>query len=172
MTVPAPRRFLTIWAAAASAAGLAACVGGSQVGAASAVGTTDRAPTVPVLSTSAPACPKKQISTIDTEDCGLRDLAKLNRMINVVARSVFARLRARDQLTHRFDTGFPADYGRQQFVAGERAWLGYRNAFCRSEGNVAEGGTAAGIYSVYCEVSVDSQHLKDLKAFDRALGPH
>jgi uncharacterized protein YecT (DUF1311 family) len=168
----AARNLLATILLAACFFGLTTCAHGSHGLTTSRVGETTSSLTLPVLGSSSPTCPKKQISTIDTEDCGLRTVAMLNRKINRLARLIFARLRASDELTHRTDHGFPADYGRQEFIDGERTWLRYRNAFCRSEGNAAEGGTAAGIYIVYCEASVDAQHVRDLKAFDKALGQH
>ena len=127
---------------------------------------------VPVLDTTSFPCPLTQVSTVDIEQCGQRKIATLNRQINARAKAIFARLRFSDEITHRFNHAFPADYGRRMFIAGERAWLRYRDAYCRSEGNIAEGGTAAGIHTVYCEVSVTAQHVKDLTAFDKALQQH
>jgi uncharacterized protein YecT (DUF1311 family) len=125
-----------------------------------------------VLDTSSAPCPAKHFSTLDIERCEQQKIVMLNRRINALAKAIFARLRAGDEITHRFDHAFPIDGARREFIAGEAAWLTYRNAFCRSEGNTAEGGTAAGIYSAYCAASLAAQHVKDLAAFKKALAPH
>ena len=172
MRSPTGTALLAISLVALCSAGLAACGGAGHPTATSTTRSKTRPLAAPVLDVTSFPCPAKQVSTIDIERCEERKIAMLNRRINALGRVIFARLRAADEITHRFDHSFPVDYGRRAFISGEQAWLRYRNAFCRSEGNIAEGGTAAGIDSVYCEASIDAQHVKDLTAFYKALGPH
>ena len=54
---------------------------------------------------------------------------------------------------------------RGDLIAGHKAWLSYRHAFCQSESDVFEGGTEAGVLFAICEASINSEHVKDLKTF-------
>jgi uncharacterized protein YecT (DUF1311 family) len=117
-------------------------------------------------------CPAKQVSTLDIEGCQEHEIVRFDRRIDALAKTIFARLRASDEITHQSDHSVPVDYARRAFSSGEAAWLVYRNAFCASEENVYEGGTAAGIVGASCTVSVDEQHVKDLTSFLRDLERH
>jgi uncharacterized protein YecT (DUF1311 family) len=117
-------------------------------------------------------CPAKQLSTLDIEGCEEHKIVTLDHRIDALAKAIFTRLRASDVITHQTDPSAPADYARRAFVAGEAAWLTYRNAFCASEGNVYEGGTAAGIQAAYCTDAVNAQHVKDLTGFLQELRKH
>jgi hypothetical protein len=59
--------------------------------------------------------------------------------------------------------------GRRKFLAGETAWLVYRQASCNSVADVYRGGTAQPLAFGACVVSRNRQHLKELAGFEGFL---
>ena len=53
-----------------------------------------------------------------------------------------------------------------------RAWLGYRGADCFSMSDMFEGGTEAGAVDAQCVAGRNTQRLRDLRCFHRALLQH
>jgi uncharacterized protein YecT (DUF1311 family) len=102
-------------------------------------------------------CPPKPKTTRDFEGCAEERIVRTDRAINERAKAIFSRLRSRAA----------AD----RFVRGERAWLRYRQAACRSRADVYEGGSAAGVVFAECVATKNAAHLKELTAFERALRP-
>jgi uncharacterized protein YecT (DUF1311 family) len=101
-------------------------------------------------------CPAGQPSTtLALEGCAEQAILHLDTAINAAAAAILPRLYDR-----------PA---RLRFVAGERAWLVYRNAFCTSQADVYEGGSEAPVAAATCMRSVDAAHLSALTAFRKAL---
>ena len=74
-----------------------------------------------------------------------------DKTLNGLNQSIFSKL---------FD-----NRARRDLIAGHKAWLAYRHAFCQSESDVFEGGTEAGVLFATCEAQVNSEHVKDLKTF-------
>ena len=92
-----------------------------------------------------PCPPKpKPKSMLDLEGCAQHRILESDRAINKLVRKIF---RSRSSAASR-----------ERFVRGERAWLTYRRAVCKSRADVYEGGSAAGLVFVTCVV-------------DRNLGP-
>jgi uncharacterized protein YecT (DUF1311 family) len=90
-------------------------------------------------------------STIEQEGCAEQQILKTDQQINGLNRTVFTKL--------------ADDAARRRFVAGHRAWLKYRHAYCLSLSDVFEGGTDAAVVDATCVAGVNTQHVKDLKAF-------
>ncbi len=95
-------------------------------------------------------------STVDEEGCAEQQILRSDETIDVLNESIFAKL-----------AGDPA---RRRFIAGHKAWIAYRHAYCLSLSDVFEGGTEAGVIDADCVASVNSQHVRDLRGFLGDLG--
>lgn len=95
-------------------------------------------------------------TALQQEGCAEQQILRSDKTINGLNQSIFGKL---------FD-----NQARRDLIAGHKAWLGYRHAFCQSESDVFEGGTEAGVLFALCEASVNSEHVKDLKTFLADLG--
>ncbi|MGH2884964.1 MAG: lysozyme inhibitor LprI family protein [Solirubrobacteraceae bacterium] len=89
--------------------------------------------------------------------CAEQQILSSDKQINALNKAVFGK---------PFDAA-----ARRRFIAGHNAWLAYRRAYCLSASDVFEGGTAAGVIDATCTASVNSQHVKNLKAFLADFGP-
>jgi uncharacterized protein YecT (DUF1311 family) len=105
-----------------------------------------------------PKSPPARDSTIGMEGCEEHTIVKSDAKIDTLARQIFGQL--------------ADDPARRRFVAGEKAWLAYRGAFCNSQSDIFEGGTAAVTEYAGCVVHQNAQHVKDLTGFHSDLGPH
>ena len=103
-------------------------------------------------------CPKNPQSTLDLEGCAEHRILRTDAAINARVKTIFVLL-GRDRTVA----------AQARFVRGERAWLAYRRAVCDSRSDVFEGGTLAGLAAANCVADANVAHLKDLRAFERAL---
>ena len=103
-------------------------------------------------------CPSHPQTTLELEGCAEHRILKSDAAINARVKTIFVLL-GKDRSV--------AAQGR--FVRGERAWLAYRRALCNSRADVFEGGTLAGLVAANCVAGANAAHLKDLRAFERAL---
>jgi uncharacterized protein YecT (DUF1311 family) len=110
-------------------------------------------PFTPLPCTGAPG----HRTTLEMEGCVEQRILASDGKIDALNVAIFGRL---------FDAA-----ARRRFIAGHNAWLTYRRAYCLSASDVFEGGTAAGVVYADCVAGVNSEHVKDLKAFRAALGP-
>jgi uncharacterized protein YecT (DUF1311 family) len=85
------------------------------------------------------------------EGCTEQQILRSDKQIDALSQTIFGKL---------FDGA-----ARRRFVAGHNAWLAYRHAYCLSVSDVFEGGSEAGVIDADCTAAVNSQHVKDLKAF-------
>jgi uncharacterized protein YecT (DUF1311 family) len=92
------------------------------------------------------------------EGCQEHLILASDTAINRLAGQIFARL-----------ADNPA---RRGFLAGEKAWLAYRAAYCKGRSDIFEGGTGAVTEYAGCVVHVNAAHAKDLTEFRGDLGPH
>jgi uncharacterized protein YecT (DUF1311 family) len=95
-------------------------------------------------------------TTLETEGCAEQQILRSDKRIDALNQTIFGKL---------FDGA-----ARRRFIAGHNAWLAYRHAYCLSVSDVFEGGTEAGVVDADCTAAVNSQHVKDLKAFLAAFG--
>ena len=116
-------------------------------------GTALKPPVIHEVFTPLP-CPKHQVSTLDIEGCLEQAILKTDRTINADARAIFNRLR-------------PS--ARASFVAGEQAWLRYRNLSCVAEASKYAGGTAAGVVAAGCTADRSRVHVQELAAMLKEL---
>ncbi|HEY4348824.1 MAG TPA: lysozyme inhibitor LprI family protein [Gaiellaceae bacterium] len=105
-----------------------------------------------------PTSPSRRDSTIGMEGCQEHMIVASDARIDALAKQIFGQL--------------ADDPARRRFVAGEKAWLAYRSAFCNSQSDIFEGGTGAPVEFAGCVVHVNAQHVKDLTEFHGDLGPH
>lgn len=94
-------------------------------------------------------------STLQLEGCALQQILRSDKQIDGLNRKIFSAL--------------PSDSARRDLIAGHRAWLAYRKAYCLSVSDVFQGGTAAGVVAADCAASVNSQHVSNLKTFLKDL---
>jgi uncharacterized protein YecT (DUF1311 family) len=103
-------------------------------------------------------CPRSKAqseTTIGIEGCQEQTIVGSDRKIDALAKLILPRL---------------SDSAAQnRFVTGERAWLAYRTAFCNSQSDIYEGGSAAPLAFASCVITVNSQHLEALTAFHKNL---
>ena len=96
-------------------------------------------------------------TTLEMEGCAERQILSSDKRIDALNQSIFGKL---------FDAA-----AQRRFIAGHNAWLAYRRAYCLSASDVFEGGTEAGVVYTTCAASLNSQHVKSLKAFLADFGP-
>jgi uncharacterized protein YecT (DUF1311 family) len=102
-------------------------------------------------------CPRGRAArtTIGAEGCLEKKILRTDAEINARARAIFRLL---------YDTT-----AKKRFRAGERAWLAYRKASCRSVADVYRGGTAGPVAFADCVVSRNRQHVTELAQFETLL---
>jgi uncharacterized protein YecT (DUF1311 family) len=96
-------------------------------------------------------------TTLQMEGCAEQQILSSDKQIDALNTAIFGRL---------LDAA-----ARRRFIVGHNAWLAYRHAYCRSASDVFEGGTEAGVVDATCTATVNSQHVKNLKAFLADFGP-
>jgi hypothetical protein len=94
-------------------------------------------------------------STLGLEGCAEQQILGTDKKIDALNRTIFAML--------------VDNAARRRFIAGHKAWLAYRRAFCLSRSDIFAGGTDAAVVDATCVASVNGQHVKDLKTFVRDL---
>jgi uncharacterized protein YecT (DUF1311 family) len=94
-------------------------------------------------------------STLQMEGCAEQQILRSDKQIDALNRKIFAAL--------------PSNSARRDLVAGHRAWLTYRRAYCLSVSDAFQGGTAAGVVAADCTASVNRQHVGNLKTFFKDL---
>lgn len=95
-------------------------------------------------------------STVEEEGCAEQQVLRSDGTIDALNASIFAKL--------------AGDAARRRFMAGHKAWIDYRHAYCLSVSDVFEGGTEAGVIDADCVASVSNQHVEDLRGFLGDLG--
>ena len=96
-------------------------------------------------------------TTLEMGGCAVQQILASDKRIDALNQAIFGKL---------FDAA-----ARRRFIAGHNAWLAYRHAYCLSASDVFEGGTEAGVVDATCTAAVNSQHVKNLKAFLADFGP-
>lgn len=94
-------------------------------------------------------------STLELEGCAEQQILRSDRQIDALNKTIFGKL--------------PSNSARRDLLAGHKAWLAYRKAYCLSVSDVFQGGTAAGVVAADCTASVNSQHVTNLKTFLKDL---
>jgi uncharacterized protein YecT (DUF1311 family) len=94
-------------------------------------------------------------STLQMEGCAEQQILRSDKQIDALNKSIFGRL--------------PSNSARRDLIAGHKAWLSYRKAYCLSVSDVFQGGTAAGVVAADCSASVNGQHLSNLRTFLKDL---
>jgi uncharacterized protein YecT (DUF1311 family) len=100
-------------------------------------------------------CPSNPQSTLDYEGCAEHRIVRLDKQIDGVSKTIFARL--------------GDDAARRDYIAAQTAWLKYRQADCQSVSDKYQGGTEAGVLAAQCTGDRSAQRLKDVKAFAKLL---
>jgi uncharacterized protein YecT (DUF1311 family) len=94
-------------------------------------------------------------SSLQLEGCAEHQILGTDKKIDALNRTIFARL--------------ADNAARHDLIAGHKAWLSYRRAFCLSRSDIFRGGTAAAVVDAVCVAGVNEQHVKDLKMFANDL---
>jgi uncharacterized protein YecT (DUF1311 family) len=89
------------------------------------------------------------------EGCAEQEILRSDTQIDALNKKIFGAL--------------PTGSARRDLIAGHRAWLAYRRAYCLSVSDVFQGGTAAGVVAADCTASVNAQHVSNLKTFLKDL---
>lgn len=100
-------------------------------------------------------CPKNPQTTLALEGCAEHRIVKSDAVINAKVKRIYALL--------------GSEASKTRFVLGERAWLKARRATCLSRADLYEGGTLAGVVFANCVADLNDAHVKDLRAFEKAL---
>jgi uncharacterized protein YecT (DUF1311 family) len=98
-------------------------------------------------------CPQAK-TTLGAEGCAERQIIRSDKTIDALNAKIFDRL----------DTS-----GKRDFVSGHNAWLKYRTAYCRSESDIYQGGTEAGVLAAQCTANLNRLHAQDLRSFLSSL---
>jgi uncharacterized protein YecT (DUF1311 family) len=88
------------------------------------------------------------------EGCAEREILRTDAAIVTEQRAIFSLL---------------SGDGRSLFARGERSWLAYREAFCKTRASSYAGGSIAPAIIGTCEAGINEGHLKTLSAFDLEL---
>ncbi len=102
-----------------------------------------------------PVLPCDPNTTIGQEGCGERRLLSADTQLNADITVIFGLLHT--------------TVARRDFVNAQAAWLAYRNADCKSQSDVYQGGTEQPVADVYCRAADVSSRRQDLKGFFHAL---
>jgi uncharacterized protein YecT (DUF1311 family) len=102
-------------------------------------------------------CPSHATTTAAMEGCAEKFVLATDHEINTRVRTIFRLL-------------LPTARG--GFVQSERWWLSYRRASCTAQVARYAGGSIQPLDFVYCEVSRNRTHLKDLGELLRELRFH
>jgi uncharacterized protein YecT (DUF1311 family) len=150
-----PNRFSS-FAAVVTAAATIALVAAASAGAAAAHAAKLAPPVIkesfsPLPCTGSPG----HRSTLQLEGCSEHQILRSDRQIDALNKTIFGKL--------------PSNSARRDLIAGHKAWLAYRKAYCLSVSDVFAGGTVAGVVAADCTASVNSQHLANLKTFLKDL---
>ena len=94
-------------------------------------------------------------STLQMEGCAEHQILRSDAQINTLNATIFSALRTAS--------------ARRDLIAGHRAWLGYRKAYCLSVSDVFQGGTEAAVVAADCTAGVNAQHASNLKTFLKDL---
>lgn len=133
-------------------AGLALALAPAPAGAAA---TTSAAPVIHESFTPL-ACPSKPRTTLQIEGCAEHRVIAIDRTIDSLNAKAFAKL-------HRS--------GRAAFTAASTAWFGYRDENCTAQASIYSGGTIQPVAYADCLVSIDTSHVRELRAMLTALEP-
>jgi uncharacterized protein YecT (DUF1311 family) len=90
-------------------------------------------------------------STLQMEGCAEQQILRSDRQIDALNKAIFGKL--------------PSASARRDLIAGHKAWLAYRKAYCLSVSDVFQGGTEAGVVAADCTASVNGQHVANLRTF-------
>jgi uncharacterized protein YecT (DUF1311 family) len=105
----------------------------------------------PVISEPFTKSPCNQKTTVGMEGCQENQILRADQRIDREVSLLFTLLRD--------------DAARERLIRVQQTWLAFRKADCLSQSDVAEGGTAAGIYASVCYVNDDSARSQDLEGF-------
>jgi uncharacterized protein YecT (DUF1311 family) len=94
-------------------------------------------------------------TTVEQEGCAEGQILATDKKIDILNATIFGKL--------------VGDAAKRHFIAGNTAWLGFRDKYCLSVSDVFSGGTQAPVLDAQCEAGLGSQHVKDLEAFVRDL---
>jgi uncharacterized protein YecT (DUF1311 family) len=90
-------------------------------------------------------------STLQMEGCAEHQILRGDKQIDALNKKIFAAL--------------PSNSARRDLIAGHKAWLAYRKAYCLSASDVFQRGTVAGVVDADCTASLNGQHVSNLKVF-------
>jgi uncharacterized protein YecT (DUF1311 family) len=88
-------------------------------------------------------------TTVQLEGCAERQILASDKTINALNMRVWGTL-----------TTTPGKVG---FIASNKSWLSYRNAFCTTASSEFSGGTEAPVVTAQCEATLDAEHITDLR---------
>lgn len=99
-------------------------------------------------------------SQAEMTDCAGKEFQAADAQLNATYKQAVAA-------AHDFDSGLqPAQQGAETALrAAQRAWLGYRDAACASEGYLYHGGTMEPMVEAACMARLTRQRTEDLKVF-------
>jgi uncharacterized protein YecT (DUF1311 family) len=92
-----------------------------------------------------------QRTTVEQEGCAEHQILTGDRRIDALNRAILRNL--------------ATSVAQRRFSTAHKAWLTYRRAYCTSRADIAPGGTQAPVLAATCEVVLNAQHIKDLRAF-------
>jgi len=90
-------------------------------------------------------------STLQMEGCAEQQILRSDRQIDALNAKIFKAL--------------PTTSAKRDLIAGHKAWITYRRAYCLSVSDVFQGGTEAGVVAADCTATVNTQHEGNLKTF-------
>ncbi len=139
---------------AVSAAAAVAAV--APAGASTAHATTLAPPVIHESFTPMPCTGKSgHRNTLQLEACSGQQILRTDKQI--------------DGLNQKIFTALPSDSARRDLIVAHKAWLSYRRAYCVSTSDVFQGGTLAGVVESDCVVTLNGEHVTNLRAFLKEL---
>lgn len=102
----------------------------------------------------------KAVAQTDMNQCAYRAYQKADRAMNAQWRVTLAAMRRWDRSTAKDGLGPPPA---QLLLASQRAWLAYRDAQCRIEGQYARGGTMQPMLESSCMETLTIRRTEELQ---------
>jgi uncharacterized protein YecT (DUF1311 family) len=136
---------------------LAAALAAAALLVAGATAATPKPPQITESLTPLP-CPPKPKTTLQLKACAGQRILKSDGEINKRIQAIWFLLKT---------TG-----PRTRFATGERAWLAFRRAVCRSRADVFKGGSLASLQILECTADLNRTHSRELALFQADLLKH
>jgi uncharacterized protein YecT (DUF1311 family) len=151
---------------------LASCLLLGSENAWAATTTTTSALAPPVIHEGFSLLPCTKKNDLGMEGCEEHQIVKLDKVIDKAEQVLFTMLEKEASIDEPTSDTTDEVGVAQRLSQAQSDWFNYRLSECRSESDVALGGTDASLLAGMCDIKLDQQRLAQLKSFYLALKGH